>query len=222
MTHFTTSKRSHTERPAFTLIELVFVIVVLGILAALAIPRLDRDIRQEAADNILSAIRYTRLMALTDDKSDPTDGTWQQTLWSIRFTGGSDAYYRIGSDIGKNAAIAKEESAIDPSTGKYFFNSGGIFSSKAADESPLVFLGHNYGINTIHFRGGCSDANKHIGFDHFGRPHTGIGTATNDYSTYINQDCTITFGFQTSGITDLKITIEKQTGRAYIVGQPGS
>jgi len=48
------------KHSAFTMIELVLVIVVLGILAALAMPRLERDLRQEAKDNLLSAIRYTQ------------------------------------------------------------------------------------------------------------------------------------------------------------------
>jgi len=48
-------KNTKMQNSAFTLLELVFVILVLGILTALAIPRIDRDLRQEAADNILSA-----------------------------------------------------------------------------------------------------------------------------------------------------------------------
>ena len=36
-------KGTPVKKPAFTMIELVFVIVVLGILAALALPRLERD-----------------------------------------------------------------------------------------------------------------------------------------------------------------------------------
>ncbi len=220
-------RRSASQRPAFTLMELVFVIVILGILAALAIPRLDRDIRQEAADNILSAIRYTRLMALTDDKSDPGDANWQQEFWSIQFYGGSDAYYRIGTDTGHDGSISKTESAIDPADGKYFFNSSGAFSSRSRDESPMVFLGHKYGINAISPSQGC---NKMISFDHMGRPHTGLNSIIsgggssggNNYATYMNTDCNLTFSFRSNGINDLIITIEKQTGRAYIVGQPDS
>lgn len=51
----------------FTMLELVLVIVVIGILAALAIPRLERDLKQEAADTVLSNIRYTQHLALIDN-----------------------------------------------------------------------------------------------------------------------------------------------------------
>jgi prepilin-type N-terminal cleavage/methylation domain-containing protein len=71
------------KRSAFTMIELVMVIVVLGILAALAIPRLDSDIRQRSGDNILSAIRFTQQMALMDDVTDPRHSDWQRTFWRL-------------------------------------------------------------------------------------------------------------------------------------------
>ena len=51
---------------AFTMLELVFVIVVLGIIAAIAMPRIDRDRTQEAADSILADIRYAQHMAMAD------------------------------------------------------------------------------------------------------------------------------------------------------------
>ena len=222
----------YIKKSAFTLIELVFVIVVLGILAALAIPRYDRDIRQEAADNILSAIRYTKHMALIDNKTDPrsksysSTGDWQKSLWALRFTVSStdpDAtYYTIATDENRSGSISKTESAIDPANGKHFYNSSGSFASRASDESPNSFIGHQYGISSISFSGGCSDTNKHVAFDYFGRLHNGIGSATNDYGTYQNQDCNITLGFESSGVEDISIIVEKQTGHAYIDGQPDS
>jgi prepilin-type N-terminal cleavage/methylation domain-containing protein len=217
---------SSNYNKAFTLLELVFVIVVLGIIAALALPRLDRDIRQEAGDNILSAIRYTKLLALTDDKTNPRQTDWQKSLWAIRFavstTDTSATYYTIATDTNRNGSIQKSESAIDPYTGQYLFNSSGSFASRATDESPNIFIGHHFGIKNILFSGGCTNSNKHIAFDHFGRPHTGIGSASNDFSTYIKQDCLLTFKFTDTSIQDLQIKIEKQTGHAYIVGQPDS
>ena len=56
------------NKKAFTMLELVFVIVVSGILAATFIPRFDRDNLQEAADQVISHIRYTQHLAMVDDK----------------------------------------------------------------------------------------------------------------------------------------------------------
>ena len=213
-------------RPAFTMIELLFVIIVIGILASMAIPRIDRDLRQEAGDNILSAIRYTQSLALNDDKTNPFDTNWQQKFWMIRFTGGENAFYTVSSDTNKNGAVNKIECAIDPINGKYMYNSSGAFSSIANDESANVFLGHKYGIDSVTAGGSCSA--QHIAFDQLGRTHSGLITtasgtpAGNDYATYLNSDCTMTFGFIDDSIDDLVITISKETGYASIVGQPDS
>ena len=209
---------------AFTMVELLFVVIVIGILASLALPRLDRDLRQDAADNILSAIRYTQHLALTDNKTDPFDGNWQQKLWMIRFTGGANAYYTVSADNDKSGSITKTECAVDPVNGKYMYNSSGSFASIANDESPNIFIGHDYGINSVTAGGGCS--RQHIAFDHLGRTYSGLKTtaagtlAGNDYATYISTDCNMTFGFADASISDIVITISAETGSVYIVGQP--
>jgi prepilin-type N-terminal cleavage/methylation domain-containing protein len=216
------------ERKAFTMLELVFVIVVLGILAALALPRMDRDLRQEAADNILSAIRYTQHLALNDDKTDPFDSNWQQKLWMIRFTtstSNTGSFYTISSDLDKSGSVNKTEAAIDPINGKYMYNSSGAFVGIASDESPNIFIGKKYGIDSLTPSGGCSS--QHIAFDNLGRPFSGLKTTTggtlaaNDYATYMSSDCNLTFGFVDS-LSPLIITIEKETGYAYIVRQEDS
>lgn len=207
---------------AFTLIELVFVIIVLGILASLALPRMDRDLRQEAADNVLSAIRYTQHMALTDNKTDPTDGTWQKRLWKISFTNAaSGSYYTVSSENNvKNAAVDKPETAIDPTNGKYMYHLAP--NAIQTDESPNILIGEKYGIdNNIAFAGaGCP--NQHIAFDQLGRPHNGITTASNNYDKYMTTNCTITFSFINNAATAFQILIERETGYASIVGQAGS
>ena len=215
------------HRHAFTMVEFLFVIIVIGILASLALPRLDRDLRQNAADNILSAIRYTQHLALTDNKTDPFDPNWQQKLWMIRFTGGANAYYTVSSDNDKSGSITKTECAIDPINGKYMYNSSGAFASIANDESPHIFLGHNYGINSVTSSGSCAPR-QHIAFDHLGRTFSGLKTtsggtlAGNDYATYLSGDCNIIFGFTDASIDNIIITISAETGSAYIVGQPDS
>jgi len=87
------------------MIELVFVIVVLGILASLAMGRMDRDLKQEAAETILSHIRLAQQLALRDNKHRSDNNTqWQKAYWKIQFrncgTGAGNVMpiYNIGSD----------------------------------------------------------------------------------------------------------------------------
>ena len=210
------------QTKAFTMLELVFVIVVLGILAALAMPRMDRDLRQEAADNVLSSIRYTQHLALIDDKTDPFDllGTWQKKLWAIRFTTAtSGSYYTVGSDANKINGIEKPETAIDPTNGKYMYH---LHTNPVqGDESSNVLLGKKYGVGTINYNGGCSNA-QHVAFDQLGRPHNAIGGASNTYDKYMLSDCNLTFNFTGNAATPFNIIIKKETGYAYIDGQDDS
>lgn len=200
------------KRPAFTMLELVFVIVVLGILASLAIPRLERDLRQEAKDNLLSAIRYTQHLALIDDKTDPADPNWQKKLWKISFSTSADNlanFYTVSSDTNQDETVDENETAIDPANGKYMFTND---STIDASESPNIFIGKKYGVINMTFSGGCSNDDPDIGFDHLGRPHNDIVDAENDYDQYMSQDCTITVDFVDDDITNLNITIATETG----------
>ena len=180
------------KKSAFTMIELVMVIVVLGILAALALPRMDRDLRQEAKDNILSAIRYTQHLALIDDKTNPFDNTWQAKLWNITFASDSSSYTISSDNI----------LAVDPLNGKLINGS-----------NPNTLIGKKYSVSDITLTGGC--ANDIIAFDNLGRPFKSI-SGTNDYGEYMTLDCNIAVTFSQSGITILNITVAKETG--YVSG----
>jgi len=215
------------KKPAFTMIEVLFVIVVLGILASLALPRLDRDIRQEAADNVLSAIRYTQHMAVIDDKTDPFDPNWQKGFWQIQFSTTKTTghlFYVIGSDIdhtgGSTAYPEKIETAMDPTNGKYFFHIS-TEPELLSDESPNLLLGKSFAVTDVTPKDGCTT--QQLAFDQWGRPHTNVGNASNDYSTYMTEDCRLKFTFENDSIAvPFTIIITKETGYAYIEGQPDS
>ncbi len=214
------------KKAAFTMLELVMVIVVLGILAALAMPRMERDLRQEAADNVLSAIRYTQHLALMDNKTDSTTTNWQSAYWHLRFEKYNGAkpkwFYAVSSSNDGDNNIDNDEVAVDPANGLRMNNTNSANGSEPTD-SPSVFIGENYGVNSVVLTGGCAaTGDQHIAFDHLGRPHVGVYSATNDFGSYMSTNCTLTLGFEDTSINNVSITIVSETGHAFIVGQPNS
>ncbi len=133
-------------KKAFTMLELVFVIVVIGILAAVIIPRMDRDNASEAAIELQSQIRYAQHLAIINDKFDPNNATWFRNLWQIRFNGN---LYSIVSD--NNTRFAR-----DPQDGSLIQN---------------INLGDKYNA-TVSMMADCAGVNV-ISFDHVGRPMVG-------------------------------------------------
>ena len=210
------------------MIELIMVIIVIGILAALAIPRIERDYRQEAADNILSAIRHTQHLALMDNKHMDGNPMWQQRFWRIVFSQCSSTghFYMVGSDndmeSSNNANFDQDEADIDPITNKPLFYKCSGMAKK--DASPSIFIGEKYGVKTVASSGGCAGSGgKHIAFDHLGRPHYGTAfsqSITPDYSSYMPIACTFTFTMEKGD--PFTIQIVPETGYAQIINQDGS
>jgi len=96
-------------KKAFTMLELIFVIVVIGILAAVIIPNTKSNPADEAAIKLLSEIRYTQHLALIDEKFN-SNNTWYKNRWQITFSGNQ---YSIVSDnnntFAKNPQITSDE-----------------------------------------------------------------------------------------------------------------
>jgi prepilin-type N-terminal cleavage/methylation domain-containing protein len=230
------------NKSAFTMIELVFVIVVLGILASLAMGRMDRDLRQEAAETILSHIRLAQQLALRDNKHLPTNAAysneWQGGYWTIYFRScsgsrGSKWLYRVGSNtnsddkLGSGAtSIKRIESAINPIDGKYIWTNSCKENKVKDTETPSTLLTKQFGIKNISNEGGCSS--QYIAFDYLGRPHNSTAyNATADFRHVMNKDCNFTFTMSSDVNNDggidnndnFIITIKKETGYAFIVGQ---
>ena len=210
------------RRNAFTMIELVLVIVVLGILAALAIPRLDRDLRQEAADTTLANIRYAQHFALQDDKQKFDNPKWQQRFWHLYFgTCEGKPFFAVGSDDdmtgSTNGRVAFAESALDPSNGKRLWAKDGESCDDGNAISPSVLIGKKYGVNSVTSNGGCSKS--YIGFDHLGRPYSDSFTNSTipNNRGYMKTDCTFTFTLKKGN--PFSIRIEAETGYAYVIGQ---
>ena len=231
------------RKNAFTMIELIVVLVVLGIIAANSIPRLKRDTRTEAINHMLSAIRYTQYLALHDTKHRRDDSRWQKSFWRFQVykcSANSGLYYMIGTDIDLNRALNRSETAVDPSNGKFTFWNSSIPCPKNNndalnnDVSPNIFITQKYGINDVNFES-CSiytgqqssSTAKHIGFDGFGRPHKSFigrydyqGAIRPNHWGITRGNCRITFKFEDTSIKPFTIVIENETGYAYVEENP--
>ncbi|MCX6061596.1 MAG: prepilin-type N-terminal cleavage/methylation domain-containing protein [Campylobacterales bacterium] len=152
------------KRSAFTMLELIFVIIVIGILAVFAMPNFNRHPLQEAAEQVASHIRYTQHLAMVDDKFDPSNANWWQRKWQLTIAGTS---YNVYSDINENGGFDAGEAAVDPLT-----------------KTPIsaVDLAAKYGITTI--------TAKTLAFDNMGRPYNGF--TTDVYTDIITAETNVT------------------------------
>jgi prepilin-type N-terminal cleavage/methylation domain-containing protein len=166
---------------AFTILELVIVIVVIGILAVIATPSFQRDPLAEAAHQVASDLRYTQHLAMVDNKFNPNDSQWYKARWQIFFTKakGADYHwaYTIFSDGAKHTGNPDlSEVAVNPLdntkllTGGY---SGNLITQYDGDRATNTLnIGHQYDIKDVVMTGGCKlpKTRLRLSFDYFGRP----------------------------------------------------
>ena len=174
-------------KKAFTMIELIMIIVVVGILAVAVIPRVDRDTLVEATNQVASHVRYTQHLAMLDNKYNPRDSNWYRNRWKITFNNNS---YSItsGNTNAKNPQAPGKDS-----------NPTG---------SPELNLERKYGITSIISTCG-NNGQTEIIFDEIGRPYSNFLGVVGERGLLQN-DCNITIsdGGNKNGI----ITISKETG----------
>ena len=214
-------------KKAFTLIELVFVIVIIGILSTQISPSFNSNGLQQAANQIISHIRYTQHLALMDNKFDPTNPNWYKTRWQIHFTaplGKLDytIYQDLSASGSPSTVLGNNEIAKNPLNPTKLLTS---LSGGSKVNTKEMAIGEEYGIASVSFSNQCSTYHsKMISFDYLGRPLYGKPKSlasmyrANNGSTgvrLIKPGCTIT-------LTDndnktIIIAIEPETGYAHII-----
>ena len=192
--------RGEIMKKAFTMLELVFVIVTIGILAVAIIPSTRTNPVQEAAVDLVSKIRYTQHLGMVDDKFDADNSTWMANRWQIVFSGTNNIEYSITHNNIDDGTVSTKTYAKNPLN---------------KEDIKEISLNDKYNV-TVTLTGGCN-AQTNIVFDHLGRPMT--GDISNDSTAYISGQlmtapCIITL---TNGSESVDINIAQETGYARIM-----
>lgn len=223
-------------KKAFTMIELIFVIVVIGILAAVIIPNTRTNPLQEAAIQLISHIRYTQHLAMVDDMYNKDDPNWFKKRWQLVFINSTMANnhysYTIYSDRAGSSTgdPNKTEIALNPENPNQLMTGGSSGGSADLGYNHDDFvgmkklnIGMSYGVTDVIFSHSCSVyGSKRIAFDYLGRPikgklggASGGGNATAyENDNLIKNNCDISL---TNGVESVVIRIRPETGYASIL-----
>ncbi len=232
-------------RRGLTLIELIFVIVIIGILSAVLTPRFDRPTLTQAAHQVVSHIRYTQHLAMVDNKFNSNDAEWYQGRWQIRFKkdlvysslppnktfNNVWTYYIFSDKSGYTHHPDIAEMARNPQNSNQFLSGGFNNILHVEDERSMkeMRLGDKYGIKDIKFSNGCRGGINHLQFDYLGRPFNNYITTNNPYGVtsathqrLIRRRCEIDLCIVDDCSTALDnekviIAIEAETGYTHIL-----
>ena len=208
-------------KKAFTMLELILVIVIVGILSFALVNGWERNTLREAADQLVNHIRYTQHLAMQEDKFDPAatpaNQPWFASNWQIwvRVFGG-DLYYEVFSDQDKNTNSDATEEAIDPLSGTRLGNS---IAGVGLPDNRNLRLTEKYGIINVAFSPNCAvGAGGKVAFDSLGRPHGNVSyAAAAPYAFHLNAACNIILtDNQARAVT---ITVQPETGYTSITAQ---
>jgi len=194
------------KKSAFTMMELIIVIIIAGILAAVLVPRLEKDNIRDAANQVVRHIQYAQHLAMVDDVYDAANPNWENAYWHISFRTNVKRCYIVGSDRDTVGAVAQNESAMDPLTKQYLYSD--TLCTDNPDNNTELFLNEKYGITNVALSNSCGTTNQMIAFDNYGRP-----LQTRSLATPITAPCTITLS---DGTRSAVITISPETGYTRI------
>ena len=169
------------------MIELVIVIIIAGILAAVMIPRLERDSLREATNQVVRHIQYTQHLAMVDDVYDANNTTWYQNRWTIGLCGRGYVIERANSS----------ETAEDPLTQRDINGTDNNLADMGITNIAVS-------TNSTPLTAGCR-----IIFDNLGRPYSAAGIPTSPIANAMDADETVTL---TAGTRSAVITVTRETG----------
>ncbi|MEA2019054.1 MAG: type II secretion system protein [Campylobacterota bacterium] len=202
-------KKKDTLKKSFSLLELIFVIVLIAIISSSIISKNEISKLQIATDKIVLYLNYARYIAFIDNKFDINDAEWERKRWTLKFQNCSDTndgmYYIVYSDMsGGTAAFKKDECMKDPLSQKYLYS--GYDCEPSSNESKNILLTKEFGVEKVEISCNTTSTIGQISFGNDGKIYSQLGTNIKE----INEQCLITLYDINDDYTT--IAIEPKTG----------
>ncbi|TEY00495.1 Tfp pilus assembly protein FimT/FimU [Campylobacter sp. US33a] len=225
-------------KQAFSVLEFVFVMVIVGFILAIAKFFYTKDDLLMGANAILNDIRYTRTLALIQESFripntslSVAKDEWFKSRWQIYFIRSKSATnneqtYTIfldkngdgNANIGKINENIDREIGVDILNSKKLMNSGqsGVISKDDERASKRFNIEQSYGIERVEFKGSCTGSTRII-FDEFGRLYSPLRSTKRAYDKTLalkSDNCIIKLSNKAQ--KSVCIVIENASGYAYI------
>ncbi|VAY87534.1 N-terminal methylation [hydrothermal vent metagenome] len=205
------------DKQSFSFLELILAIVLIGIIITQFIPKNNSSKLNIATNKMVLYLKYTRYMAMIDNKFDHKNNKWYKAWWTLKFhrcnksIGG--IYYVVYSDIsGGTAHYKKEDCLKDPLTNKYLY-SNGCTRDTLNDKSKYILLSE-FGVTKVDVSCNTTSAIGQISFAHDGKIYSQLGgTPIKDYE--ITKTCYINMYDENNN--KATIAVEANTGFIYKV-----
>ncbi len=200
-------------KQSFSILELIFAIVLISIVISQLIPKNNFSKLNLAADKIILYLKYTRYIAMIDNKFDIQDDMWFKERWTLKFqkcsknVGG--LYYVVFSDINHKGSPNKSECLKDPITNKYLYSHYDCEASH--DESKYILLTKEFGVTNIDISCNSTSTIGQISFGNDGKVYSRLGTTPDNISKYEIKD-TCYINMYDKQENKIIIAIEPETG----------
>jgi hypothetical protein len=203
---------------SFSLIELIFVIILISILTSQFIPKNNISNLNMAVDKLILYLKYTRYIAMLDNKYDLKDGMWFKERWTLKFQKCSQSigglYYVVFSDKNHKGSPNKNECLKDPVTNKYLYSHWDC--EAGSDESKYILLTKEFGVTNIQVSCNSTSTLGQFSFGNDGKVYSRLGVSADELNKYeIKETCYIDI-YDTIN-NQATIAIEPYTGYIYKV-----
>ena len=228
-------------KKAFTMVELVFVIILVGILSFFISESLQRNTLQEAADQVISHIRYTQHLAMMDEKFIPNATVshyknavqqnketqfWYKGRWQILF-------FNVNGETPNNSFTAYAIFSDSPSTtagnNQYDGNPNQSNNFHEVARNPNDNMRYLIGANHASFTLGTAFLTKNMNLNEtYGISQVtfagGCNTANRVTFDYLGRPfqgnsstMTSSYGNNRLIVSDCNITLAKENGQNIVI-----